>query len=130
MTWPTKRQRQIQRQHFNFTFCRRTTSWLYKGSMCGGSPLVNLDHTQLSKGGISGQSGGSVESSSKATLQCPDCGKPCTRKDTLQRHHYPIIQFPCCFFPPIWHPPIMAVFYPKNTHFRTHLDLELHLGGA
>ena len=58
--------------------------------MCGGSPLVNLDHTQLSKGGMSGQSGGSAESSSssssKATFQCPDCGKPYTRKDTLQRH--------------------------------------------
>ena len=34
------------------------------------------------------------------------------------------------FFPPIWQPVILAVFYPKNIHFWTHIDLELPLGGA
>ena len=43
---------------------------------------------------------------------------------------WPIIQFPGWFFRAIWQPVIWVTFYPKNTHFRTHLDLELHLDGA
>ena len=43
---------------------------------------------------------------------------------------WPIIQFPGWFFRAIWRPVIRVIFYPKNTHFRTHLDLELHLDGA
>ena len=43
---------------------------------------MNLDHAQLSKGGIDG----SAESSNKETFQCSECGKPYTRKDSLQRH--------------------------------------------
>ena len=43
---------------------------------------------------------------------------------------WPIIQFPGCFFCSIWYPVILVIFDPKNTHFQTHLDLELHLDGA
>ena len=48
-----------------------------------------------------------------------------------------IMHYSLCFFtqkytlfPAIWQPVILAVFYPKNIHFWTHIDLELHLGGA
>ena len=41
--------------------------------------------------------------------------------------HYQVSRL---FFCSIWYPVILVIFDPKNTHFQTHLDLELHLDGA